>query len=39
MKITIVGAIGIIALLVVVWLLLSYLSHHSTYQGPEQDPV
>lgn len=36
MKITVVGAIGIIALLVVAWLLLSYLKRKSNYLGSEQ---
>ena len=39
MKMTVVGAIGIIALVVVAWLLLSYLNQKSDKRGSEQDQV
>lgn len=39
MKITVVGAIGIVALVVVVWLLLSHLNQKSDNRGSEQDQI
>jgi hypothetical protein len=39
MKVTVVGAIGIIALLVLAWLLLCHLNRKSNDQGSEHDPV
>ncbi len=39
MKVTVVGAIGIVALLVVAWLLLSLLNRKSNDQRSEHYPV